>query len=360
MKGGWIQVTPSEFPWERDFLKDRLPDHEPYRAWANFEFILDGTIGEVDVLVVSPKGLFLVEIKSWPGVVRGDAGTWRRTPPGHTRERSDDNPLLITNRKAKRLKSLLSRQSAMRGQQVPFVQALVFLSHRELDCRLDPTGRDHVAGLGKDDDGNSIQQGGLPGVIEVLAKITPGEHAALGRRRIDKPTAKRIALALEQAGVRPSQRSRKVAELDLGELLDEGAGYQDFAAVHPRAAHAHRRVRIYGTPDQDIQEREQITRAAQREFELLSSVQHPGIVRALDLHEHELGPALVFERDPTEIRLDHFVDQRGASLNLFDRLAMLRDLAETVASAHGRRLAHRALSPRSVLVVRPVALRARA
>ena len=112
-------------------------------------------------------------------------------------------------------------------------------------------------------------------------------------------------------------------------------------------------MRIYGTPDQDPLQREQITRAAQREFELLAPLQHPGIVRALDLHEHELGPALVFERDPTEVRLDHFLDQRGASLNLFDRLAMLRDLAETVASAHGRRLSHRALSPRSVLVVRP-------
>lgn len=96
-----------------------------------------------------------------------------------------------------------------------------------------------------------------------------------------------------------------------------------------------------------------ITRAAQREFELLAPIRHPGIVRALDLHEHELGPALVFERDPTEIRLDQYFDQRGASLNLFDRLALVRDLAETVASAHGRRLAHRALSPRSVLVVRP-------
>jgi serine/threonine protein kinase len=165
--------------------------------------------------------------------------------------------------------------------------------------------------------------------------------------------AKRIAQALEQAGVRPSQRTRKVADLDLKELLDEGPGYQDFAAVHPRSEHTHRRVRIYGTPDADPLQRELITRAAQREFELLAPIQHPGIVRALDLHEHELGPALVFERDPTEIRLDQYLDQRGASLSLFDRLALVRDLAETVASAHGRRLAHRSLSPRSVLVVRP-------
>lgn len=190
MDRGWGQVTPSDFPRERDalaFLKERLPDHEPYRAWANFEFILDGSIGEVDVLV------FLVEIKSWPAVVRGDAGTWQRTPPGQTRERSDDNPVLLTNRKAKRLKSLLGRQPAFRGQQVPFIAPLVFLSHPDLDCRLDPSGREHVAGLGKADDGTPLQSGGLPGVIDVLARVTAEEQAAPGRRRIDRPMAKRIA-----------------------------------------------------------------------------------------------------------------------------------------------------------------------
>lgn len=356
MERRWTQVTPSDFSWERDalaFLKERLPDHEPYRAWANFEFILDGSIGEVDVLLISPKAVFLVEIKSWPGELRGDAGTWRRTPPGHTRERSDDNPLLLTNRKAKRLKSLLARQPAFRGEQPPFIAPLVFLSHPDLDCRLDPSGRDGVTGLGSDEDRAPLQKGGLPGVIDVIARITPDLHAALGRRRVDKPTAKRIALALEQAGVRPSQRTRKVGDLDLREMLDEGSGYQDFAATHPRSEHTHRRVRIYGTPDSDPLQREQIIRAAQREFELLAPVQHPGILRALDLKEHDLGPALVFERDPTEIRLDQYLDQRGASLTLCDRLALVRDLAETVASAHGRRLAHRALSPRSVLVVRP-------
>jgi serine/threonine protein kinase len=352
----WTQVTPSDFPWEREalaFLKEGLPDHEPYRAWANFEFMLDGTIGEVDVLVVAPKGVFLVEIKSWPGVVRGDAGTWRRTPPGQTRERSDDNPLLLANRKAKRLNSLLRRQPAFRGQTVPFIKPLVFLSHPDLDCRLDATGREGVTGLGKAADGTPLQAGGLPGVVEHLAHISSQEHAALGRGRIDRPAAKRIAASLEQAGVRPSQRSRKVGDLALEELLDEGLGYQDFAAVHPRSGQAHRRVRIYGSPDADPAARALVTRAAQREFELLAPVRHPGIVHVLDLHEHELGPALVFDRDPSELRLDQYLDQHGATLDLLDRLALIRELAETVASAHSRRLTHRALSPRSVLVIHP-------
>jgi hypothetical protein len=40
----WIAITQSAFPWERealDFLRSHLPDHEPWRAWANFEFIDD-------------------------------------------------------------------------------------------------------------------------------------------------------------------------------------------------------------------------------------------------------------------------------------------------------------------------------
>jgi serine/threonine protein kinase len=349
----WTQVTPSEFPWEREalaFLKERLPDHEPYAAWANFEFIHDGAIGEVDVLVVAPRGVFLIEIKSWPGRLEGDAGTWRTTRPGETRSRRFDNPLLLTNRKAKRLKSLLTRQRAFRAERVPFVVPLVFLSHPELDCSLDGDARAGICGL----DETSSQRGGLPGIVAKLTGMKAEERERLGNRRIDRPMAKRLATALEQAGVRPSQHHRHVGDLDLGELMEEGPGYQDFAAVHPRFEHTHRRVRIYGTSDTaGPDERAQALRAAQREFELLSPVTHPGIVSALAFHEHELGPAIVFDRDSSEIRLDHHLEQVGATLDLDGRLGLVRELAETVAYVHGRRLFHRALSPRSIHVVRP-------
>src|SRR5437016_1720239 len=110
----WITLAESRFPWERealDFVRERFPDHEPYRAWANFEFIADdGSINEVDLLVLSPRGLFLVEIKSHPGQIKGDAGTWTWIHEG--RSVSMDNPLLLANRKAKRLASLLRRQKA--------------------------------------------------------------------------------------------------------------------------------------------------------------------------------------------------------------------------------------------------------
>jgi hypothetical protein len=71
--GRWQEIAPSAYPWEREaleFIRTRLPDHDPYLAWSSFEFVgQDGSINEVDLLVLSPNGLFLIEIKSRPGVV---------------------------------------------------------------------------------------------------------------------------------------------------------------------------------------------------------------------------------------------------------------------------------------------------
>ena len=127
--GRWIEVTESQYPWEREalgYLRERLPDTEPFRAWSNFEFIADdGSINEIDLLVVSLYKIYLVEIKSRPGRVRGDSGTWTWSHEG--RDFVDDNPLLLANRKAKKLKSLLQRQGALRKHRVPYVEPVIFL-----------------------------------------------------------------------------------------------------------------------------------------------------------------------------------------------------------------------------------------
>ncbi len=98
----------------------------------NFEFqTSDGAIYEVDLLVLTKQGFYLVEIKSWPGRVRGDAGAWTRTTP-EGRVISDDNPVLLANRKAKALSSLLKSQSATKKITVPWLDAIVFLSADDL------------------------------------------------------------------------------------------------------------------------------------------------------------------------------------------------------------------------------------
>ena len=142
----WTIITPSRNEWERralDFIRARFPTHDPYRAWANFEFqTADGAIYEVDLLVLTKQGFWLVEIKSRPGRVEGDTGTWTWTNNG--RRVSDDSPVLLVNRKAKALASLLGQQVACRKVQLPWLDALVFLSDPDIQCDLRGPARHRV------------------------------------------------------------------------------------------------------------------------------------------------------------------------------------------------------------------------
>ena len=263
----WQAVTDSAFPWERDalaFVRDRLPDHEPYRAWANFEFIGDdGSINEVDLLVLSPKGFYLVEIKSRPGVVEGDQGTW--TWRGDGRPETVDSPLLLANRKARKLIGLLRRQPALRRKAAsPFLEAHVFLSHGDVDCRLTDDLRGHVhrrdAGTGRAE---------RPGIVAALTRHSAGTPP---RARIDRPMAKAVSRAMHEAGIRPSQRTRRVGDYRLDALLFEGPSYQDWTARHAAIEGERARVRIYAVPPAaPDDERAALQRAARREYQILRS-----------------------------------------------------------------------------------------
>ncbi len=127
----WEIVTRSAFEWERNalnFIRERLPDEDPYSAWSNFDFLADdGRIYEVDLLILVPRGLFLVEVKSTPGSLEGDAFTWTWTTP-EKRLHSVENPLLLANRKAKALASLLRRQKVSAKSSVPFITAIAYCS----------------------------------------------------------------------------------------------------------------------------------------------------------------------------------------------------------------------------------------
>ena len=347
----WQAVTDSAFPWERDalaFVRDRLPDHEPYRAWANFEFIADdGSINEVDLLVLSPKGFYLVEIKSWPGVVAGDQGTWTRRHNG--RLETLDNPLLLANRKAKKLVSLLRRQPGLRKKAAsPFLEAHVFLSHEDVDCRLTDDLRNHVH---RRDGGTGRNE--RPGIVAALTRHSAGTPP---RARIDRPMAKAVSRAMQEAGIRPSQRQHRVGDYRLDALLFEGPNYQDWTARHAAIEGERARVRIYAIPPTaSDDERAALERAARREYRILRDVRHEGILAAKSYTEHVRGPALIFEHREGPRRFDHWLAERAAGLDVDTRLHLLRQVAEALRFAHAKRLVHRALSPQSILVVDPEA-----
>lgn len=350
----WLAVTESPYPWEREaleFVRQQFPAHEPYRAWSNFEFIAeDGSINEVDLLVCTPQGFFLIEIKSRVGRLFGDAGTW--TWETESRLVTMDSPVIAANLKAKKLRSLLQRQKVWKRQgQLPFLEALVFCSAADLRCELQGTARYRVClrDRHKGDD-----QPARPGIMAALTRRECPGLDPHPKGICDRPTTKLISQAMEQAGIRASQRARRVSDYILEQLLGAGPGYQDWEATHSRLANVQRRVRIYtvhtGATDE---ERRTIEWAAQREAQLLETLQHQAILRREGFTEHVLGPALIFEHDPLALRLDHFLVQYKDKLSVDVRLDLLRQIAEVIRFAHDKKVVHRALSPRSILVTNP-------
>jgi serine/threonine protein kinase len=345
----WIAVSPSRFPWEQealDFLHEKFPAGSDYLAWSNFEFLAsDGSINEVDLLIATLWGVFLVEIKSNPGRLTGDNYSWTWVDSDGRRQ-TRDNPLSLTNRKCKRLKDLLSRQATIRNREIPFIQPLVFCSAPGLVLQLASDARNFICV-------RDTENKAHPGIrAAIFQRQCPGLRPAT-ERLVDSPTLKAFAQAMAQAGLR--QQRRRVSDFILDRLCYESATgvFQDWEAHHSTTESARRLVRIYLSATQTAKEdRQAVAEAAKREFHTLERLNHPGILRALVPADSELGPAIVFDFDPTAQRLDHYLAESGAQLDVCSRLDLLRQVADAIRYAHGKNVVHRALSPQCIFVLR--------
>jgi len=245
--GRWKRYAESKYPHEREaleYLRENLPDSDPVQMYSNFEFIADdGSVNEVDALVVTRAGLFLVEIKSRGGKIVGNRHTWSWEQEG--RVLTIDSPLILANSKARKLGSLLDRQKAFKEIKRPYVEALVFSSDPSISIQLPESERMRVCAR--------LPLDKAPGIIPALLRRESPGIAPLAGTVIDKPMARAIVQALEQAGIRHSQRERRVGDYVLTDLIEENAllSCQDFAAEHP-STKTPRRVRLYNVSLQQM------------------------------------------------------------------------------------------------------------
>jgi serine/threonine protein kinase len=340
----WNVITPSAFAHEieaLEFVRTGLGAN--CHAFANFTFIgLDGSLNEVDLLVIGPWGFFLSEIKSRPGVIRGDSQTWRWEENG--RVHSDDNPLLLAQRKCQKLKALLGRQRSLRELQIPFLEPVIFLSHPSNQIALPPDARQRV--FLRDTANN------------------PGIRAALNRRQgeglkrfdhppIPLPALRAVLRAMHELGLKPKSGVNRAGDYELGRLLYESPAHtvQDWEASHVSAKAAPRLARLYlVNAAATAEDRERLTKAARRDFELIEPLDHPGLLRVDTMVSTERGPVVIYRYPKDARRLDHFLAEQGDSLTVTDRLSLLRQIAEAVAYAHEHRVVHRGITPQSILV----------
>ncbi|MFI7337803.1 BREX system serine/threonine kinase PglW [Streptomyces sp. NPDC050085] len=335
----WTTVTESEYEHERrglEAIRRRLPDEEPWRAWSNFTFTAtSGHVREIDLLVTAPAGVFLIELKDWHGSVRGGGNDWVQTTPGGTMRRHG-NPLHLANRKAKELSGLVNGDARGPGSRprIWVGEAVCFTDDR-LQLTLPTADMNGVF---------TVKQ-----LVEMLA-----EPPSDARHRITAETSRRVEAALKRLGIASIRRQHEVGGYLLdAKAFDSGPTWADYRGRHSQL-HDLARVRIFlserGASDDA---RRSVERAAAREATVLSRFRHPGAVQLKTYlpSGHPAGPAILFDYHPETLRLDDYLVEHGQRLNLEGRLALVRQLAETVRSAHSRRIHHRTLSAHAVHVV---------
>ncbi|MGW4849037.1 BREX system serine/threonine kinase PglW [Nocardia brasiliensis] len=331
----WTSITESSFEHERrglEAIRVALPDADPWYAWSNFTFTERyGHVREVDLLVIAPNGVHMIELKDWRGRLTVEGGDWVQKLDGRGR-RHHRSPLHLNEQKAKELAGLLAPHL---GAGRVFVTSHVCLTNKDLTFDLPPGDRANTYTIAE--------------LVRVLTGPVLDE-----RRRMTSQRAKSVARALQKVGIGRSEADFTVGAYRLEHKpFDIGPTWSDYQAEHADLGTL-ARVRIYVSErGADAEARKSVYDSAKREAAVLRRFRHPGVVRFVDIDSgaHPAGPALIFEYDPATVRLDEFVSRHATTLDLADRLQLVRQLAETMRAAHSGRIYHRGLAAHSVHVI---------
>lgn len=347
----WVVLGEPATPAEAealDRLRELLPDDGITTAWVNLTSINhNGRTDEIDVLLLTRTGLFVLELKGWHGSIQLEGPNWRRTANKVTVVK---NPYILTDSKAKRLGSLLGEVAGgIPGKlKSPFVGSFVVLHGTDSTVAVDASGGTYLLAL----DGYGVKGLGEDQLFSRFVARTPDpEHP---ERAIDAVRAKQIRKIIESAGFLPTPKTRTVGHylIDDADPLGEGTHWRDVLVTHPDTQRK-RRVRLFDVPrGASASARQEIETLAKREFRFTDGLSFPGIARALEYFATDHGPALLFDWHPDEQPLDDFLAGEGAGLDLDARIGLVRKVGEVLAYAHARRLMHRALTPRQIFVRR--------
>jgi serine/threonine protein kinase len=281
---------------------------------------------EYDVVVVAPHAVYVVEVKGWRGRIRGDRWEWllngRRRP----------NPMLLTERKAKVLKSELVTHAQALGR--VRVEAVVVLANEQAMLDLTGEGRRMVAKLcelvGLLSDPEQVRQ-----TPDAIARLTPTIRTAILRRTTGRTRVLRF---------------RDYEVLETLAQSDEGTTYRARRVDMPAAPEVRLRVVTLSPYLLDERERAQQEDRLFREVEaLLRMGAHPNVVTARDVFRDDNGRIVVVQESDDARSLRQRL-AGGTPLTVEERLGVLADICRGLAHAHAHGVIHRLVTPGHVLL----------
>ena len=332
------------------FLVDGLP--ADYTVYGNPWLVeRNGSVYELDAVVVAPHALFVVEIKSYRGRIDGTDNDWYIPHP-------IKSPIRLNRRTAQVLKSQLKRESYQAGQ--VWVQGFVFLS---------ATTNVGIKGPASDDRIHTrksilaaIQDQALIKRLSQRHSLTPTDDAESDLLRL-LTGAQNSGQNGPQNGPRPTRRVREYEVIDRVDLQEH---FVELLAKNV-LSDTERVLRIYSVPPMASDaERKRIEDRARWEAQVLGRLgRTDGILSADPPFSDEAGIVLPLEHF-RGISLTTWLERYGpkakgkTKADFQQRTDLWLQIAQTLDEAHKQGVVHRLLRPEVVLVedcIAPPALR---
>jgi len=319
------------------FLRDGLPSG--YRIVHNFELRAQGGQWfEIDLAVVAPHAVYLVDVKSTCGEIHVAGGKWH--PEGRAPFAS---PLAKLRQHTRQLHGLLASAASPQTQGLRHVwcEALVILSNPGAVLR-DPEGRDR---------GNVVK-------LDQAIKRLCGPGYLPDRQPPPAPTAPFVGKIIETFSGKNARPMQGLPRLGLSwqceERLTANDFYTEYRARNTSGFSGERvilrvyRADPYAPKEEREAERERIANA----YSALTKLPpHPCIPSARDFFptEQEGGYVLVLN-DSQGGSLRVHIAKQDRQLTMDQKIRVAEDLLSALAHCHAHSVIHRAVSPDTVIV----------
>ena len=313
-------------------LRDKLP--ASYLVLHNFEIERGGELFEIDLAVVAPHAVYLVDVKGTRGLIDVYGSKWY--PDGRQPYTS---PLLKLRGHARSVKGVITdSQPSRRDLEGIYVDAVVLLTAPDAVIQ-DPGGRDSP----------SVTTLKKASAFFRNAGRIPGKFSKNIR------SLRNMVLKALQGVAKPKSGPLRFGSWEVKERLSATDSYTEYRAVNmfagPRAGTVLLRVYqadAYLPPEEHEAQRTRISNA----YAALSRMPgHPGIVGARDFFETEARDryVLVTEDVPGQALRLH-IDKANLALTLDQKMRVAGDLVNALDHAHKHEVVHRNLTPSTILV----------
>jgi serine/threonine protein kinase len=313
------------------YLRDHLP--ASYLALHNFEIVRDGEAFEVDVAIIAPHAVYLVDVKGTRGLIDVYGPKWY--PEGR---QPFSSPLAKLREHAKEVKGIItSSQPGRRDLKDIYVDAAVVLTSPDATL-VDKDGRDapNVTTLKK-----------AAAFFQNSMRVPAGKSKNIGAHH-------NIIMKALQGVAKPRSGPLRFGNWQVAEKLGGTDCYVEYRAFNAFVGQkATVLVRAYqADPYKPPEEREKQRLLISTAYRALSSMPgHPSIVGVRDFFPSEAEDKyfLVTEDVPGQALRVH-IEKPTLALTLDQKITIAADLLTALGHLQAHKVVHRNISPSNILV----------